>query len=277
MILLVLDNNNNKSTNRSHYFEGATDFALQEDHARGENRNTPTNMTTAEAATSSSSISSLPSFEFRWFDFAAATEAQRLEIQHVYTYVFKHDIDIDFDPQLDSDFMNPLTYYASAARGAYGVVVQTGGSPHATGEEVIVGTVGFRGISIPESCYTGVGATHLPPKPAARRRADGEGEIDGVAMNLSGDDCVPAALHDYNVCELKRMFLLPCARGKGLSKVMLDNVTQKARELGYAAMVLDTRKRLEAANRLYEVMGGFVEFSDYNGNPRPDRFMIRKL
>jgi GNAT superfamily N-acetyltransferase len=196
-------------------------------------------------------------FEFRWFDYATATAAQTEQILHIYEYVFKHDIELTFDGSLDADFSDPLKYYAPEVRGAYGVVVHRKSVAGEDGieaaeEEEIVGTVGIRRIAIPDSCYSGAGSDRLP----AIRAATAE---------------------DSNVCELKRMFLLPAARGKGLSKVMLDEVLRKARDFGYEAMVLDTRIRLQAANRLYETVGGFVEFTDYNGNPRPDRFMIRRL
>lgn len=192
---------------------------------------------------------------FRWFDFAHATKAQMAEILHIYEYVFQHDIELVFDASLDSDFTAPLTYYSADVRGAYGVIVRKASD---NDEETIVGTVGIRQVHIPKHCYSGEGSACLPPPPPPPS---------------SDDQPSSSSL----VCELKRMFLLPCARGKGLSKLMLDEVLRKARELGYQAMVLDTRKRLVAANKLYETVGEFVEFSDYNGNPRPDRFMIRRL
>lgn len=199
---------------------------------------------------------SAPRFEFQWLDYAAATPTQTAQILGIYEYVFEHDIQLTFDGSLDSDFTTPLQYYTADVRGAYGVIVKKqkreGSEEEGEEDDEIVGTVGIRRIAIPEACYSGVGGDQLPVTRAATAQ-------------------------ESNVCELKRMFLLPVARGKGLSKVLLDEVLRKAREFGYEAMVLDTKLRLQAANKLYETIGGFVEFTDYNGNPRPDRFMIRKL
>jgi GNAT superfamily N-acetyltransferase len=75
------------------------------------------------------------------------------------------------------------------------------------------------------------------------------------------------------VCELKRMFLLPESRGKGLGHQLLARVMTEARAMGYNVVLLDTKRCLEAANALYAKLG-FVECGNYNGNPRPDKFMM---
>ncbi len=79
-----------------------------------------------------------------------------------------------------------------------------------------------------------------------------------------------------NTIELKRMFLLPEARGKGLAKHMMHALLHAAKELGCKRLVLDTNKRLVAANAVYEKFG-LVDCPRYNDNPRPDRFMELKL
>jgi predicted GNAT family N-acyltransferase len=67
-------------------------------------------------------------------------------------------------------------------------------------------------------------------------------------------------------CELKRLYLLPSARGTGASKSLMDVALQKARELGYTEMLLDTLRIMTAARRLYEGYG-FVECGSYYENP----------
>ena len=76
----------------------------------------------------------------------------------------------------------------------------------------------------------------------------------------------------HSTCELKRMFLASELRGRGIGVKLLTLILTEARRLGYAFVVLDTKQRLRAANKLYE-MAGFVDCENYNGNPRADRFM----
>lgn len=71
---------------------------------------------------------------------------------------------------------------------------------------------------------------------------------------------------DSQVCELKRMYIHPSQRGKGLSKVMLEKLFAIAKSLGYTKMQLDTLPRLKAAIHLYE-SNGFKEISAYYHNP----------
>jgi GNAT superfamily N-acetyltransferase len=67
-------------------------------------------------------------------------------------------------------------------------------------------------------------------------------------------------------CELKRLYLTPDARGTGVGKLLLDAAVQKARELGYREVLLDTLRTMTAARRLYEGYG-FVECGEYYENP----------
>ena len=76
--------------------------------------------------------------------------------------------------------------------------------------------------------------------------------------------------------EIKRMFFLPVCRGHRLGHVMARMLIDKAREIGFDAVVLDTKKRLAAANRIYE-LSGFVDCENYNANPRADRWMRLRL
>jgi GNAT superfamily N-acetyltransferase len=63
-------------------------------------------------------------------------------------------------------------------------------------------------------------------------------------------------------CELKRLYLTPASRGLGVSKLLMDVVLDKARDLGYEEMLLDTLSSMTPAMRLYEKYG-FVEIGSY--------------
>jgi len=64
-------------------------------------------------------------------------------------------------------------------------------------------------------------------------------------------------------CELKRLYLAPAARGRGAAKLLVGAALQKARELEYEVMLLDTLGSMTAARRLYEGFG-FREIESYH-------------
>ena len=55
--------------------------------------------------------------------------------------------------------------------------------------------------------------------------------------------------------ELKRMYLRPQQRGRGVGKQLLALALDWAREHGMSAVRLDTSERMETARRLYEAHG----------------------
>jgi GNAT superfamily N-acetyltransferase len=76
--------------------------------------------------------------------------------------------------------------------------------------------------------------------------------------------------------EIKRMYLQPAHRGRGLGKLLLEGGLATARAAGFSRLMLDTRHDLKAANALYERFG-FIDTADYNSNPRAERFMALDL
>jgi putative acetyltransferase len=90
--------------------------------------------------------------------------------------------------------------------------------------------------------------------------AEYEGQIAGcVALHkLSGE-----------ICEMKRLYLRPAFRGKGLGRVLADRIISEAREIGYQRMRLDTvGPVMKDAVAMYRKMG-FVEIAAYCTNPMP--------
>ncbi|WP_229051796.1 GNAT family N-acetyltransferase [Aeromicrobium sp. Leaf350] len=55
--------------------------------------------------------------------------------------------------------------------------------------------------------------------------------------------------------EAKRMFVPPAGRGRGLGRVLLDELEQRAREAGASRMLLHTGQRQESALALYRRSG----------------------
>jgi GNAT superfamily N-acetyltransferase len=71
---------------------------------------------------------------------------------------------------------------------------------------------------------------------------------------------------DDRACEIKRMYVVPQARGRGVGRELLAALESFARDLGYAVVRLDTGAKQPHAQRMYE-RAGYVPVPDYNGNP----------
>ncbi len=69
--------------------------------------------------------------------------------------------------------------------------------------------------------------------------------------------------------ELKRLYVRPAARGTGLGKTLAAAAVERARELGYKTIRLDTLPRMEAALGIYASLG-FMPSTPYSNNPIPN-------
>ena len=67
------------------------------------------------------------------------------------------------------------------------------------------------------------------------------------------------------VAEIKRMYVAPALRRQGLGRRLLEALEEKARELGYARIRLDTGARQQHARAMYE-RAGYHAIENYNGN-----------
>ena len=75
-----------------------------------------------------------------------------------------------------------------------------------------------------------------------------------------------------NVAEIKRMYVAPSARGRGVGRQILNELEAIARQLGAARLVLETGVRQPEARALYD-RAGFTEiplFGDYVDTPHPE-------
>jgi len=80
--------------------------------------------------------------------------------------------------------------------------------------------------------------------------------------------CVAVRKLDDGVCEMKRLYVRPDARGTGLGRQLAQAIIVVAKELGYSIMRLDTLDSLKGAMHLYEMLG-FRTTGPYYENPLP--------
>jgi GNAT superfamily N-acetyltransferase len=71
---------------------------------------------------------------------------------------------------------------------------------------------------------------------------------------------------DRNAAEIKRMYVRPAARSRGVARELLEALEQTARELGYEKVRLDTGPKQVHGLALYR-SAGYVDVPSYNDNP----------
>jgi GNAT superfamily N-acetyltransferase len=111
-----------------------------------------------------------------------------------------------------------------------------------------------------------------PPAGSGGRRVEvHEMEPPGGTFLVALEDDVPVACGGLRtlrrgVGEIKRMYVAPGARGRGVGRVLLEFLEDMARDPGYAVARLDTGARQPRAQRMYE-RAGYAAVPDYNDNP----------
>lgn len=112
--------------------------------------------------------------------------------------------------------------------------------------------------------------------------ADPAVEARAGNMIVSCDDdgtpvaCVAVRLIAPATAEIKRMYVRPAARGRGLGGTVLGVAEQAARDLGANLIRLDTAAPLTEALRLYR-RHGYREIPRYNDNPSATHWLEKSL
>lgn len=71
---------------------------------------------------------------------------------------------------------------------------------------------------------------------------------------------------DETTCEMKRLYVVPHARGQHLGEKLIQMVLNRARGMKYSTILLDTLDTMKTAIDLYRRMG-FTEIGAYRFNP----------
>lgn len=88
--------------------------------------------------------------------------------------------------------------------------------------------------------------------------------------------CGGLKTHVEGIGEIKRMYTVPEARGRGLGRDLLSELEEAARDLGMHRVVLDTAASLVAATELYR-SAGYQEVPAFNDNPYAARWFSKEL
>jgi ribosomal protein S18 acetylase RimI-like enzyme len=79
-----------------------------------------------------------------------------------------------------------------------------------------------------------------------------------------------------DICEMKRLYLRPEARGLGVGAKLVDSIIAYARAAGYQRIVLDTLVSMASAMTLYQSRG-FQRIDPYYQNPHSALFFALDL
>ena len=81
--------------------------------------------------------------------------------------------------------------------------------------------------------------------------------IDGEAVG-----CGAFKPFDHQTVEIKRMYVAPAFRGRGIAGQILAELETQANELGYVACVLETGQKQPEAIQLYQ-KNGYAQIPNY--------------
>lgn len=95
---------------------------------------------------------------------------------------------------------------------------------------------------------------------------------DGQAVG-----CVALREAGWPRAEMKRLYVRPSARGRGLGRALVSDVLSQAAAIGYAEVVLDTLPSMVEAQQLYAHFG-FRDIPSYRPNPvQGTRYLAKTL
>lgn len=102
----------------------------------------------------------------------------------------------------------------------------------------------------------------------------------GVFRILQCDELIVGSYGLYpttrHSCELRKMYILPQFKGRGLGKMMMEDALRLAKDRGFVEITLETNSSLKEALSLYKKYG-FTEFNPIHLSDRCDLAMKRAI
>ena len=125
--------------------------------------------------------------------------------------------------------------------------------------------------------YPEPGATHF--RLDAGEVTDGRGTFVVAWVGEQAIGCGAVRRLEPGVGEIKRMYVAPEERGRGVGRAILDALETEARGLGLARLVLETGVRQREAIALYERAGfsRIPPFGEYVASPATSVCMAKDL
>ena len=130
--------------------------------------------------------------------------------------------------------------------------------PITTADDAAMAAI-IRGV-MPEFGATGDGFAIYDPEVDWMHRAYSQPRcayfvVEREGRVVGGAGVAPLEGGDPGVCELRKMYFLPEARGIGAGAAMMARCLQAARELGFRQCYLETLTGMDSAMKLYERSG----------------------
>ena len=118
---------------------------------------------------------------------------------------------------------------------------------------------------------------YAPPRGALFVAAEDDQLLGTIGLRPLEERACLAGAFDAKAAEMKRLFVRPGARGRGLAKQLIAVALAEARRLEYAEIRLDTLPMMGDAQSLYTSLG-FHDIAPYYNTPiAGTRFMSKKL
>lgn len=114
---------------------------------------------------------------------------------------------------------------------------------------------------------SGLPGEYAPPRGALFVAVEGERHLGMIALRPL----------DGTIAEMKRLYVRPEARGRGLARRLIARLCDEGKRLRYTELRLDTLPKMGEAQALYETYG-FVDIEPYYETPiAGTRFMAKKF
>ncbi len=123
------------------------------------------------------------------------------------------------------------------------------------------------------------GLTQLDLQGAVRDAAEYRPPTGVFLLGLWEDNivgCIGLRRRDDVEAEIKRMWVSPTVRGRGVGTTLLAEIEARAAKLGYSRIVLDTNGALTTAMRLY-LANKYTPIERYNDNADATHFFAKQL